>query len=669
MPNGTVTTNRAQSPTPRKDVGSILRETREALQHLEAANRSQTQMPLRLVGWSAIMIATILILQSLVATVDLFRSGHHLRVPELGLINGLLILICGLAMLPERNQNSTVVKSAMLVICVVTSLIAMILNGALTALFLSSMFVLVHIMLTPYRALWFSVGMVLLIIPIAVIFLDHEGLYLIARFLVGALVTLVIMQVLMRYISRTNHISMTVTDNLSKLAVQLDEELLQSNQARETATVTDAGTGLLNAFGFEAAIGEALADQPYGKRRFLLAINFQRLEEFNAILSINERAFILQCLIARLRDMAGTESLLARTGRDEFALLLPHTDADDGLMMRSIGTIQDVLRRPLISTSNTVLPAPAIGVAVWPDDSEDSVELLSRAEIALQRAYGAKQSLPVRYRQHMQDEHIDHKTLSSDIAAAIDMDEFEMYFQPILDLQTGRLQKAEALIRWNHPTRGFLVPARFIPLAESSGQIVAITDWVLDHVLIQLREWRDKLSPDFQISINMPSAYLEYCVENEEKMLARFMAMQIPSRALIIEITEGSLLNMTPEMMRIIAILESIGFQLAMDDFGVGYSNLSQLERLPLTYLKIDKSFVDGIEGSMQKLAICRAIIRIGHELGIRVVAEGIESVGQEKLLHEAGCDFGQGYLFAKPMPAEDFTGFLLEQMPQGISS
>ena len=669
MPHGTETASSAQAPAPRKDVGSILRETRHALQQLEAAKRSQTQMPLRLVGWSAVMIATILILQSLAAVADLFGSGHHLRVPELGIYNGTMILLCGLAMLPERNQNSAVVKSAMLVLCVVTSLTAIVLNGALSSLFLSTMFVLVHIMLNPYRALWFSLGTLLLIIPIAAIFLDHEGQYLITRFLVGALVTVVIMQVLMRYISRTNRSIITVTDSLSKLALQLDEELLQSNQARETATVTDAQTGLLNGFGFEAAIGKALADQPYGKRRYLLAVNFQRLEEFNALLSTNERAFILQCLVARLRDMGGADALIARTGRDEFGLLLPHAEADDGLMMRSISTMQDVLRRPLLSASSTVLPAPAIGIAVWPDDSEDSTQLLSRAEIALQRALGSKQSLPVRYRQHMHDEHIDHKTLLSDITAAINMEEFEMYFQPILDLQTGRLLKAEALIRWNHPTRGFLVPGRFIPLAESSGQIIAITDWVLDHVMVQLREWRDKISPDFQISINMPSAYLEYCVENEDRMLARFMAMQIPSRALIIEITEGSLLNMTPEMLRIISILESIGFQLAMDDFGVGYSNLSQLERLPLSFLKIDKSFVDGIEGSMQKLAICRAIIRIGHELGIRVVAEGIESIGQEKLLHEAGCDFGQGYLFAKPMPAEDFTGFVLGQTPMGLTS
>lgn len=668
MVRGTETGFKGGSPTQRKDVDAILQETRQALKQLETANRSQSQMPLRLVGWSAIMVSIIAILQSLAAIFDILSSGHYLPVPELGLYSGTALLLSGLSLLPERNQNSELAKIVLLLICITTTIFALIFNGVLSIVFLPATLVVYHIMLSPYRALWLSIGTLLLIIPVGGYYLDLESHRLLMRFMIGALITVVIMQTLMRYISRTNHASMTVTDNLSKLALQLDEELLQSNQARDAATVTDPTTGLLNGFGFESAIGQALADQPYGRRRYLLNINFQRLEEFNALLSTNERAFILQCLIARLRDMAGADALIARLGRDEFAVLLPHADADDGLMMRSIETMQDVLRRPLISTSSTVLPSPAIGIAVWPDDSEDISELLGRSQIALQRAYGSKLAQPIRYNQHMQDEHVDRKTLSSDIAAAIDMDEFEMYFQPILDLQTGRLRKAEALIRWNHPTRGFLVPARFIALAESSGQIIAITDWVLDHVLTQLRDWREKLSPDFQISINMPSAYLEYCVENEDRMLARFMAMEIPSRALIIEITEGSLLNMTPEMLRIINILESIGFQLAMDDFGVGYSNLSQLERLPLSFLKIDKSFVDGIEDSMQKLAICRAIIRIGHELGIRVVAEGIESIGQEKLLHEAGCDFGQGYLFAKPMPAEDFTGFILEQTPQGIS-
>lgn len=669
MARGTETDLNGVSSTPRKDVVGILRETRQALQQLETANRSQTQMPLRLVGQAAIVISLILILQGLAATFDLFGTGRYQRIPEFAIISGILILLAGMAMLPKLYQNSIAVKSAMLFICTFSTVIAIILNGALSALFLSNMFVLIHIMLTPYRALWFSMGTVLIIIPISAYFLDHEGYYLIIRFIIGALVTIVIMQVLMRYITLTNQNSITVTENLSKLALQLDQELLQSNQARDTAAITDTATGLMNNFGFEVAIGQSLAEQPYSRRRFLLAINFQRLEEFNAILSANERAFILQCLVTRLRDVAGADAVVARTGRDEFNILLPHVDADVDLMMRSIESMQDVLRRPLLSTSNTVLPSPAIGVAIWPDDGENVSELIARSEIALQHAYKSKQGLPVRYRQHMQDEHIDHKILSSDIGAAIDLDEFEMYFQPILDLQTGRLRKAEALIRWNHPTRGFLVPARFITVAESSGHIIRITDWVLDHVLTQLREWREKLSPDFQISINMPSAYLEFCIENEDRIMKRFMAMNIPPRALIIEITEGSILNMSPEMLRIINILESIGFQLAMDDFGVGYSNLSQLERLPLSFLKIDKSFVDGIESSMQKLAICRAIISIGHELGIRVVAEGIESISQEKLLHEAGCDFGQGYLFAKPMPAEDFINFILEQTPPGISS
>jgi EAL domain-containing protein (putative c-di-GMP-specific phosphodiesterase class I) len=145
--------------------------------------------------------------------------------------------------------------------------------------------------------------------------------------------------------------------------------------------------------------------------------------------------------------------------------------------------------------------------------------------------------------------------------------------------------------------------------------------------------------------------------------------MHIPPRSLIIEITEGSMLQMTPELMRMLSILESIGFQLAMDDFGVGYSNLSQLERLPLNFLKIDKTFVDGIENSMQKLAICRAIIRIGHELGIKVVAEGIESPEQQQLLRKAGCDFGQGYLFAKPMSAGDFGTYAMDYRPEKITA
>lgn len=166
MARGTETGTTGQTPTPRKDVGAILLETQGALQQLETANRSQTQMPLRLVGWSAILIGALLILQSMVAMADLLGSGRFLRVPELGMINGALILICGLAMLPERNQNSTPVKIAMLSICIFTTLNAIILNGALSALFLSSIFVLVHIMLTPHRALWFAIGMLMLIFSV-----------------------------------------------------------------------------------------------------------------------------------------------------------------------------------------------------------------------------------------------------------------------------------------------------------------------------------------------------------------------------------------------------------------------------------------------------------------------------------------------------------------------
>lgn len=669
MSHGNEIDRTPETPASRTDVTSIIRETQRALTQLETANRSQSQMPLRLVGWSAILIASIIIIQGLAALFDFAETGHHLRMPELGIINGALILICGLAMLPERNQNSTPAKIAMICACLIATLTAIAINGALAALFLSSMFVMIHIMLTPYRALWLASATILLVIPITGYFLDHEGQRLVIRFIIGALVTLVVMQILVRYISKTNRTIMAVTGKLSKLALQLDKELIQSNEARDTASMTDPVTGLLNGFGFENAVTRILSEQPYSARRFLLAINFQRLEEFNAILSANEKTFILECLVSRIRDATGEDALIGRTDRDEFCVLLPYRPESESQTMQAISTIHDLLRRPLISTGNTILPTPAIGISVWPEDSEDASSLMGRAAIALQRAYDGKLNTPVRYLKHMRDEHIDQKTLTSDIARAIDAGEFEMHYQPIIDLQNGLLIKAEALIRWNHPTRGFLSPARFVPLAESSGQIIPITHWILENVLNQLHLWRERLAPEFQISINMPSAYLEYCIDNEEKMLSRFLSMHIPPRSLIIEITEGSMLQMTPELMRMLSILESIGFQLAMDDFGVGYSNLSQLERLPLNFLKIDKTFVDGIENSMQKLAICRAIIRIGHELGIKVVAEGIESPEQQQLLRKAGCDFGQGYLFAKPMSAGDFGTYAMDYRPEKITA
>jgi EAL domain-containing protein (putative c-di-GMP-specific phosphodiesterase class I) len=254
----------------------------------------------------------------------------------------------------------------------------------------------------------------------------------------------------------------------------------------------------------------------------------------------------------------------------------------------------------------------------------------------------------------MQIEAEERAAITQDLELAIDRNEFELHYQPIIDLSSGVAHKVEALIRWNHPVRGMISPAQFIPLAESSGQIIGLTEWVIDAALQQLRQWRTALDPDIEISVNIPSAYLEYCIENEEYVLDRLVRMNIPSRGFTFEITEGSFLSMTAEMQRFMSILESIGIQIAMDDFGVGYSNLSQLERLPLNFLKIDKSFVDGIEYSPQKLAICRAIIKVGHELGLRIVAEGIENPGQQSLLSKAKCDFGQGYLFSKPLKAAD---------------
>jgi EAL domain-containing protein (putative c-di-GMP-specific phosphodiesterase class I) len=189
---------------------------------------------------------------------------------------------------------------------------------------------------------------------------------------------------------------------------------------------------------------------------------------------------------------------------------------------------------------------------------------------------------------------------------------------------------------------------------------------VLERAVAQVRPWRQSLDPAFQISINMPPAYLEWCADHPADALQALSALEVPSGSIVLEITEGAFLNVTPEVLQVLALLKGMGFGVALDDFGVGYSSFGQLDRLPLDTLKIDKSLVDHIEAAPTKRAVCAAIIKVGQELGCKVVAEGVETAGQQALLAQAGCDFVQGYLVSRPLPAADFESFVKRWASQG---
>ncbi len=253
--------------------------------------------------------------------------------------------------------------------------------------------------------------------------------------------------------------------------------------------------------------------------------------------------------------------------------------------------------------------------------------------------------------------------LSGDLHRALGEGQFRLCFQPIVALADGRIEKAEALIRWDHPTRGLVLPTEFIPLAEEIRLVGKIDEWVFRTAAAQAAAWRKSHSPSFQISVNSSPTQLRNHADTDNAWFEYLKELGVSAAAIVVEVTEGQLMDTTSEVAgkRLLRFRDA-GIQVAIDDFGTGYSSLSYLIRFDIDYLKIDRSFVHGLGREPEALALVEAIVVMAHKLGIKVVAEGIEEPVQRDLLLAMGCDFGQGYLFSRPVRAEQFEALLAQQ-------
>jgi EAL domain-containing protein (putative c-di-GMP-specific phosphodiesterase class I) len=234
-----------------------------------------------------------------------------------------------------------------------------------------------------------------------------------------------------------------------------------------------------------------------------------------------------------------------------------------------------------------------------------------------------------------------------------------VYYQPIVDLQSNDIFKAEALVRWAHPKRGLVGPAEFIPIAEETGLIVDIGAWVFRQAAHQVKRWRNSHHPEFQISVNKSPVQFHNQDNSHPLWTIQLDSLDLPGRAIIVEITEGLLLDTGTHVTDRLQEFRDGGIQVSLDDFGTGYSSLSYLNKFNIDFLKIDQSFVHNLAAGSSNMALCEAIIVMAHKLGMKVVAEGIETKQQRDLLTAAGCDYGQGYLFSKPVPALEFEELL----------
>ncbi|MGQ0442610.1 MAG: bifunctional diguanylate cyclase/phosphodiesterase [Methylophilaceae bacterium] len=389
-----------------------------------------------------------------------------------------------------------------------------------------------------------------------------------------------------------------------------------------------------------------------------LAVMFLDLDHFKEVNDTlgHGKGDTLLCEVAkRLKACVRETDTVARLGGDEFVIMLKQVEDSTGLDKVAKGILTQLLK-PFEIGLDPIYISASIGITLYPIDATEFEELLKNADQAM---YAAKDEGRNRYSyftSSMQTAAKARMRMANDLRQACEKNEFKLVYQPIIEIASGEIRKAEALIRWHHPTLGLINPGQFIAIAEDTGIIFEIGEWVFHQALLQAAKWRKSLHAEFQISINKSPIQFK----NEDDAWPKQLAEAgLPGQSVAVEITEGLLLDASDVVTDRLKALGQAGIQIAIDDFGTGYSSLSYLKRYDIDYIKIDQSFVRNIGAGSNDMGLCEAIILMAHKLGMKVIAEGVETRAQLMLLAEAGCDYAQGYFFSKPVSDKEFEKFI----------
>ncbi len=417
----------------------------------------------------------------------------------------------------------------------------------------------------------------------------------------------------------------------------------------------DSLTGLANRALFRDRVEHAVARRP-GTEPGLIAVLFLDLDDFK---TVNESLGhvggdqLLAAVGERIRACLRASDTAARLGGDEFAILLEDL-RDESEATHVAQRVIDALRPPIRIAGTAAVIATSIGIAVSPPGQDGETELLRNADFAMYQAKHRGKGRYEVFRPSLREAASERAALEALLTGAEERDELRLYYQPIVDLADGSIVGLEALVRWQAPGRGLLMPADFIGLAEESGAIVQIGRWVLERACRETRGWQAAFDLDgLTVGVNLSARQFQH-PDLVAEVGAALAASELEPSRLILEITESVLMQTTTSTIGKLADLRRIGVRLAIDDFGTGYSSLGYLERFPVDILKIDKTFIDGIGERGTRPVLARAIVQLGRALDLQVVAEGIERQEQSTVLRRLGCTRGQGYLYARPLtPAE----------------
>ena len=421
----------------------------------------------------------------------------------------------------------------------------------------------------------------------------------------------------------------------------------------------DGLTGLPNRTLLRDRTGQAIrqADRELVPAALLL-IDLDRFKEVNDTLGHHYGDQLLIQVGERLQAVLREVDTVARLGGDEFAVLLPKIATAEGAVVVA-KKLQAALEEPFTIDDLTLDVEASIGLALYPDHGNDPEELLQRADIAMYAAKDTHAEL-VLFDPKL-DQHSPRRlALLGELRRAIENQQLVLHYQPIIDAQTSKVLGAEALVRWQHPEHGLLPPGEFIPLAERTGLITPLTHYVLKAALQQCRQWC-QAGHELAVAVNVSARRL-LDLSFPDEVAGLLATWEVPARLLVVEITESTIMADPTHALEVLGRLDKMGVQVAIDDFGTGYSSMAHLKHLPVHELKIDRSFVSQMTSSASDAVIVRTTIDLGRNLGLRVVAEGVEDAITWQELDALGCNAIQGYYVSRPIPAEDLTSWLDQQ-------
>lgn len=461
-----------------------------------------------------------------------------------------------------------------------------------------------------------------------------------------------------------------ISDEMGRIAhfVAIHEDVTERKKAEERIRYLsnyDSLTRLPNRVLFRDHLYQAVSHAR--QTRGALAVMFIDLDRFSRVndtLGHDVGDQLLMIVASRINAAAAPYAeTIARIGGDEFAIIqtrLPNADAAAALAQR----VEEAVNQPTDLDGIEVRVGANVGIAIFPQDGEDPDHLIKNADMAMYRAIRSETESMFFFSNEMNDEARLRLSLEGDLRKALSQGHLRLFYQPQIDVATRRIIGCEALLRWNHPEKGMISPARFIPVAEDSGLILPIGEWVLEQALQQARAWQDAGLPEITMAVNISAVQFRQ-QGLVERVRDAVESSGISADRLELELTESMLMQDAHEAVQLLKSLSDLGAQLAIDDFGTGYSSLSYLKQFPVDKLKLDQSFVRHMVEDHNDAVIARATIMLGHSLGLEVIAEGVETEEQYEYLRAEGCDVVQGYLFGRPMPGDDLAALLKAQMAE----